>query len=714
MLAVGAVALLPSVAHATTTTVNVTSDSNVKQASPNSNFGDSLVPPAPNIQAQASATAAIRGYFQFQFTVPAGETIDSVTLHLFAKNTNATGVDISESATGWNASTLTWNNQPGVGQFLANSGAMTNGSYFTVDLTQDFIGQTGAVSESFVETTTSTTALNTASVDDTIAGRTPYITVVSSVHSGHTTDCNVARDANAKQGVPNTNFGTVTNIASSAAASAEIDGYFAFDCTVPAGETIDTATFHLFSKNTDATGMTIYNALGDFDQTTLTWNNAPGVGLVEGTTGAMTNGTYDLIDATDAFAGTTGSFTKDFVVKTSNTSGLNFASTDDTTMGRTPFVEFTSSIHGGSTGICGQTGSGQTAGGTLDHVIVVAMENHSKDQILGTGTDGTTPFIHHVATDCGVADHYTNSAVPSLPNYIDLFAGQHPCYMDNNTTCGITHTADCTADVDTSNADACYSADNNIFNQLGTANFTAYGEGLGAGACRSVNTGAGYAPRHQPTLYFSDLVGGAGAGKNTSCSIITSLPSNLSTIDESKKLTFIAPDLCHDMHSLQAANDGCDSALTSPITGGDGNSYSYTNTYASGCWDGTQNIKDCNVEAGDQYLANLVPALMANSTYQAGRTAIILWWDEDGSSQVLPVTMMVISPFSQPGDGAGMPTSGISNLDLGYTIELLLGQGTLSDNATTAYGCSGCAATVNDPGVGTAGQTGLRSYFHLN
>jgi hypothetical protein len=348
-----------------------------------------------------------------------------------------------------------------------------------------------------------------------------------------------------------------------------------------------------------------------------------------------------------------------------------------------------------------------SGGGAFDHVVVVAMENHSYDSVLGGGTDSVTPYLHELASECGSAQGFVDSSQPSLPNYVDLLAGQHPDYMDNVSVGRMPGKADCGPVLPVAGAVAspCYSADDNLFNQL-AGDFTAYGESAPAADCRKGDATTGWLPRHVPSLYFSDL-----ATSQADCSMVQPLPADFSSIDLSRRFTFITPNGCHDMHSVSAAVDlpgGCDAPVPATYNG-----RSYGSAFANGCWDGSSN-DTCTRERGDQFLSDLIPALTSSATYEAGRTAIVVWWDEDGVAGVgaAHIPLIVISPYTQPGDGI-LPTQ-MTHQDLLLTFEDLLGVPPLGDLSTTPYGWVTGPTEVADPGPGSTGRTDLRPFFHLN
>ena len=78
--------------------------------------------------------------------------------------------------------------------------------------------------------------------------------------------------------------------------------------------------------------------------------------------------------------------------------------------------------------------------GTIDHVVIIVMENKAASRILGAED---APFFNRLAKDHALAANYHAVARPSLPDYLALTSG---------TTAGITGNCDpeagsCQADV---------------------------------------------------------------------------------------------------------------------------------------------------------------------------------------------------------------------------------------------------------------------------
>jgi hypothetical protein len=116
LVAVGA----PAPAVASTATFTPVADAYVSAAKPGSNFGSST-------KLSVGASPAQNAYLEFTVTIPAGATITSATLRLYAAKASSVGYRVSGSGNAWTESAVTYGNQPGVGTSLASSGSIGTG-----------------------------------------------------------------------------------------------------------------------------------------------------------------------------------------------------------------------------------------------------------------------------------------------------------------------------------------------------------------------------------------------------------------------------------------------------------------------------------------------------------------------------------------------------------------------------------------------------------
>src|SRR5947207_3464733 len=137
---------------------------------------------------------------------------------------------------------------------------------------------------------------------------------------------------------------------------------------------------------------------------------------------------------------------------------------------------------GGSTGVCGSTGSPPAQ---YQHVVIFSFENRTWSNV-GLGFSATTmPYLHSLASQCSFFSDWTetNTGQNSLTQYIGETSG-----VDNPNTVN-----DCNPST------TCRSTDDNIFRQVRVAGGTprSFVEGATTGCSASGN-----AAKHVPALYY--------------------------------------------------------------------------------------------------------------------------------------------------------------------------------------------------------------------
>jgi phosphatidylinositol-3-phosphatase len=153
------------------------------------------------------------------------------------------------------------------------------------------------------------------------------------------------------------------------------------------------------------------------------------------------------------------------------------------------------------------------------HIIVIAFENHSYQDILGT--DAPESYFTQLAGECGSARDYRAVRFPrSLPNYLGATSG-------NFAT-----TSDCLP------GPGCESTRANIFSQLGGRHWRTFAESMPSPCDRKDSSL--YVPRHAPAIYYTRV-------PRITCER-DMLPLPARTPEFKRAFTWIAPNLRHDMH----------------------------------------------------------------------------------------------------------------------------------------------------------------------
>jgi phosphatidylinositol-3-phosphatase len=135
-----------------------------------------------------------------------------------------------------------------------------------------------------------------------------------------------------------------------------------------------------------------------------------------------------------------------------------------------------------------------------------------------------------------------------------------------------------------------------------------------------------YAVRHNPATYYT--------GIRTACA----LQDTPGGIGANAPFTFVTPNLCDDMH-------------------------------------------DCSVATGDQWLAANLPGLLSSSAYTGGGTAVFVTWDEDDGSASNHVATLVISPYTPAG---ARSSAAFDHYGLLATTQSMLGLGCLGSSCSAS------------------------------
>ncbi|MCY0903668.1 alkaline phosphatase family protein [Arthrobacter sp. H14-L1] len=264
-------------------------------------------------------------------------------------------------------------------------------------------------------------------------------------------------------------------------------------------------------------------------------------------------------------------------------------------------------------------GSPAPVGGTppgIDHIVIIVEENKPAASILG---NAAAPYINKLAAENALATNYQAVSHPSLPNYLALTSG---------TTAGITDDCSpggrCTARVPT------------IADVIGQSGRTwkMYAESMPA-PC-TVENSYPYAVKHNPFMYYPSVT-----DSHDSCAAhvvpLTQLSQDLKAASSLPNYVFISPNLCHDMH-------------------------------------------DCQVSAGDTWLAHQVPDILTSPAFTTQKSLLVITWDE-GQGKDNTVSTIFAGPTARHSYKSPLPYNHYSLL---HTVESLWGLASLTDNDKNA------------------------------
>ncbi|AOT05633.1 hypothetical protein ASPU41_15845 [Arthrobacter sp. U41] len=220
--------------------------------------------------------------------------------------------------------------------------------------------------------------------------------------------------------------------------------------------------------------------------------------------------------------------------------------------------------------------SGSARQGTIDHVVIIVMENKAASRILGAGD---APYLNRLAKEYALAANYHAITRPSLPNYLALTSG---------TTAGIRSNCD-PADSD------CQARVRTIADEISESGrqWRMYAEGMPE-PCQAHDSGR-YAVKHNPFMYYPSVTGDRELCTDRVVPF-SWLDDDLKTDHSLPDYVFITPDMCSDTH-------------------------------------------DCPVQSGDDWLAREVPKILAAPAFSTKNSLLVVTYDEGSGSSNRVVTV---------------------------------------------------------------------------
>jgi phosphatidylinositol-3-phosphatase len=163
-----------------------------------------------------------------------------------------------------------------------------------------------------------------------------------------------------------------------------------------------------------------------------------------------------------------------------------------------------------------------TRRGTPGHIVVAVFENTSYRTVVESGQ---APWLHELMGTGAVFTDSHGVAHPSQPNYLALFSGSTQGITDDHCPVRLTGRP-------------------NLARQLLDAGrtFAGYSEGLPAPGSRACANGR-YAAKHNPWADFDTVPASANQP-------LASFPASFADLPT---VSFVVPDLCHDMHDCSLA-----------------------------------------------------------------------------------------------------------------------------------------------------------------
>lgn len=264
-------------------------------------------------------------------------------------------------------------------------------------------------------------------------------------------------------------------------------------------------------------------------------------------------------------------------------------------------------------------------------IFVIAFENKDQTQVVGNTNDA--PYINSLLVSTAAHASKFGDVLPSLPSE------PHYVWMEGGTNAFPDHTFEGDGDPSATNST---STTTHLVTQLMAASipWMSYQEGITSGTC-PIATSGHYAPKHDPMLFFQDIVGNPPSAASPVCAAhhksYADFPADLAA-GGLKGYIFITPDICHDMHG----------ALDCP----------------SGVFD------SANIRAGDDWLKAELPRLI-EYTKAHDDSVIFLVWDE--GTALFSTNIIPFIAIGKHVVGGKDSTVAVNHSSYVKSIELLLG-----------------------------------------
>jgi hypothetical protein len=263
-----------------------------------------------------------------------------------------------------------------------------------------------------------------------------------------------------------------------------------------------------------------------------------------------------------------------------------------------------------------------------DHIVQIVMENTSYSELIG---NSSAPYINQLAGQGALATNYVNTAHPSLPNYMQLTAGQIGSCTDDFLT------------------NQCSMPGLGLADRVESSGRTWKGYMESMGTACNLNPGGTYAAHHNPWIYFDNIRTNA-----TRCNShdvdYSQLATNLASAGTTPNYVWITPNLCNDMH-------------------------------------------DCSIATGDTWLSQNIPTILSSPAFTTQHSLLILTWDEGFANDQL-VTIFVgygVTPGRQSATSYNH-YSMLKTIETAWGLATLTSNDGAASPMTDMFGGSGSAA----------------------
>ncbi len=402
-------------------------------------------------------------------------------------------------------------------------------------------------------------------------------------------------DAFVTSAYPNANYGKALTLR--ARSSPVVHSYLRFAVTGLNGRPILQAHLIVFPLKSSSLGVRA-RAVADnsWGESTISYNNAPAIGTLLSTSSAVTAGQWLSLDVS-AYVKSAGTY--------------SFALT---TPSGAPIPAYSREASANRPHLVLAVGTSTTSTPpAIKHVFIIAMENKSYSQVWSTSS---TPYITQLGNTYARASNYHAITHPSLPNYLDIYAGSQ---YDISTDC--------------SPSSSCHISARNLADNLDAKGLKWKGYMEAMPSPCYLTTSGDYAPKHDPFVYFDDI-----RTNSTRCKShvvpFSAMPADFGSLSTTPNYAFISPSLCDDMH-------------------------------------------DCSISTGDNWLKNHVPAILSSAACTVDKCLLVVTWDEDNGSS----GNHVLTIFAGSGAKlAATSSASYNHYSLLHTVEYIFGLPTQTSN----------------------------------
>ncbi|MFC7486291.1 alkaline phosphatase family protein [Knoellia pratensis] len=238
---------------------------------------------------------------------------------------------------------------------------------------------------------------------------------------------------------------------------------------------------------------------------------------------------------------------------------------------------------------CGTQVGAQPGYGQWEHLTVVIFENKTLPKIIGNTQDA--PYLTSLARACSYATNMHHMTTTSLTNYIALTSG----YTGHSGGKEVLITG--------TKLPRIWPQDSvSIFEAMGP-DAREWAESMPSN-CFMGNSGDLFEVGHTPFQYYTRT-------QKTLCPMYAIPLGSHNAM--SAKFNLVIPNRVNIMHGTSATTTASE-----------------------------------RIQAGDRWASTFIPALLASSEYAAGKSAVIITFDE-GDSKSSQIPFIVISPYTQAG-----------------------------------------------------------------